>query len=109
MKKLILILTCMFAISANAQTQVAEVSEPGRWLVYETGNVFKIDSLAQAITLLTKAGDENCAAWIIEVDKGMMCSIWLTANGVQFRQSIVKYTETASDNRKKINRYGSNK
>lgn len=107
MKKLILILACTIAVAANAQTKIAEISEPGRWLVYETGKTVQIDSLEKAIDLLTKAGEENCSAWILEVTKGTMCSVWITESGVQFRQSIVKYSE--SDSRKKIKIHGSNK
>jgi hypothetical protein len=109
MKKLILISLCLITITARAQTKVAEISTPGRWLVYETGKVFQIDSLDNAVTLLTKAGEENCSAWIVQVDNGMLCSVWVTSNGVQFRQSIVKYSETILDNRKKTRLHGSNK
>lgn len=109
MKNLILISLCLIAITTQAQTKVAEISTPGRWLIYETGSVFQIDSLDNAVTLLTNAGEENCSAWIIQVDKGMVCSVWVTSNGVQFRQSIVNRSEAVLDNRKKTNVYGSNK
>jgi hypothetical protein len=109
MKNLILIIACLIALTSQAQTKIAEISLPGRWLVYETGQVFQIDSLDNAINRLTKAGEENCSAWILQVDKGMLCSVWLTDNGVQFRQSIFKYSETVLDNRKKTKLHGSNK
>jgi hypothetical protein len=109
MKHLILIIACLITLTSQAQTKVAEISIPGRWLVYETGHVVQIDSLDNAVALLTKAGEENCSAWILQVDKDMICSVWLTDNGVQFKQSIFKYSETVLDNRKKTKLHGSNK
>jgi hypothetical protein len=109
MKNLILTILCLIALTSHAQTKVAEISTPGRWLVYETGKVFQLDSLDNAVALLTKAGEEHCSAWILQVDKDMICSVWVTDTGVQFRQSAVKYTETVLDNRKKIKLHGSNK
>lgn len=100
---------CTIASIANAQTKLAEISEPGRWIVYESGLVMEIDSLENAIELLVKAGESNCSAWIVDVDKNTICSIWLTDKGVQFRQSMIKPSEIALDKPKKINNYGSNK
>lgn len=110
MKNLILTILCLFAITAHAQTKIAEVSIPGRWLVYETGQVFQLDSLDNAVALLTKAGEENCSAWILQVDKDMICSVWITDTGVQFRQSAIKRSESVfNNNRKKTKLHGSNK
>jgi hypothetical protein len=109
MKNIILTIACLITLTTHAQTKIAEISTPGRWLVYETGHVFQIDSLDSAVSLLTKAGEENCSAWIIQVDKDMLCSVWITATGVQFRQSAIDRNETAFDNRKKIKLHGSNK
>jgi hypothetical protein len=108
MKNLILIIACLIALTLNAQTKVAEISVPGRWLVYETGHVFQIDSLDNAVALLTKAGEENCSAWILQVDKNMICSVWLTDKGVQFRQSTIDRSEAVFNNRKKTKLHGSN-
>lgn len=109
MKNLILTILCLIALTSHAQTKIAEINVPGRWLVYETGHVFQIDSLDNAVALLAKAGEEHCSAWIVQVDMGMICSVWVTNTSVQFRQSTVKYDETALDNRKKTKLHGSNK
>ena len=109
MKNIILTIACLITLTVHAQTKIAEISEPGRWLVYESGLVVEIDSLENAIDLLVKAGEQNCSAWILQVDKDMLCSVWLTESGVQFRQSVIDRNETAFDNRKKTKTHGSNK
>lgn len=109
MKNIILTIVCLITVTVHAQTKIAEISTPGRWLVYETGQVVQIDSLDNAISLLTKADEENCSAWILKVDKNTICSVWLTEKGVQFRQSVIEHNVTAFDNRKKTKKHGRNK
>lgn len=109
MKNLILTIACLIALTSHAQTKVAEISSPGRWLVYETGHVFQIDSLENAVNLLTKAGEENCSAWILQVDENMICEVWLTNKAVLFKQSTIKPSEAVFNNSKKTKLHGSNK
>lgn len=109
MKYFIILLITLMSLGAQAQTKkIAEISEPGKWLVYETGLTVEVDSVESVVDLLVKASTEKCSAWIIEVGQNMMCSVWLTPNGVQFVQERIRVQSSVENTRKKTKKYGSN-
>ncbi len=85
----------IITISASAQMPIitAEnsktvfVDKPGKWLIYQTGEIVELPESADARKILVECADQGCFGWVVENLEGQQCYVTITDEGVKFRHS----------------------
>jgi hypothetical protein len=96
MKNLFLSMVCaIITISASAQMPIitAEnsktvfVDKPGKWLIYQTGEIVELSDSADPRKTLIECADQGCFGWVVENVGDQQCYVTITDKGVIFRHN----------------------
>lgn len=85
----------IITISASAQIPIitAEnsktvfVDKPGKWLIYQTGEIVELPESADARKVLVECADRGCFGWVVDNVGDQQCYVIITDKGVVFRHT----------------------